>query len=770
MKRYCFLIVLNCFNWSARAQSLKYTISGVVKDSLSGESITGANVKIEEMKDVNVNSNEYGFYSLTLASGKYTLIIHQMGYIEDTIALDLNQNLILNINLTPVQRMLKQVKVTSNKQKDNISSTQSGIEKMEINEVNKIPVLFGERDIIKTIQLLPGIKTVGDGNGGLYVRGGGADQNLVLLDEAVVYNASHLLGFFSMFNSDALKDVTVYKGTQPSQYGGRLSSALDIRMKEGNKQRFEANGSVGLIASKLSLEGPIKANKGSFFVSGRRTYADLFLQLDNRYKGSKLYFYDVNAKANYRLGSKDVLYLSGYFGSDKLGLENLFELDWGNTTGTLRWNHLFNRKLFSNTSLIFSNYDYLVGIERGGSDYSLISNILDYNLKQEFQYYPSTQHSLRFGFSTTYHTILPGEVKSETLINVELQKQYSWENAVFLSDDWKLSSKLKVTAGIRMSSFSVLGKGNFYSVDNAGNILDTLHYNQGEFVKTYLNPEPRLSASFQLNSSSSLKVAYSRNTQYLHLISNSVISSPTDKWVSTNNNIKPEIADQGSIGYFKNLSGNQYEFNAELYYKYMQNQIDYKNGSDVTFASEVETQLLNGIGRAYGLELLFKKKTGKLTGWASYSLSRTERKIDGINNYQWYLARQDKPHDFSLVACYEINEKINVSATWVFSSGNAVTFPTGKYYIDQQVAWSYTERNGYRMPSYHRLDLGSTFKLKDHKRFTSELSIGVYNAYGRENAYTIAFRENPNDSSKTEVVQTSLFKYVPSISWNFKIK
>lgn len=768
--KYCLHLFLCLACWKANAQTSKNTVSGTIKDARSGELLIGATVSVKEMAATGTAANEYGFYSMTLPAARYTLIIQYIGYLNDSVSVNLEQNLTKNISLRSTESVLEEVEVSAAKQNDNITSAQTGMEKMDVKEISKIPVLFGEKDIIKTMQLLPGIKSVGDGGGGMYVRGGAADQNLVLLDEALVYNASHLLGFFSTFNSDALKDVTIYKGSQPAQYGGRLSSALDVRMKDGNKQQFESNGSLGLISSKLSLEGPLVKDKGSFFISGRRTYADLFLQLDEKYKGTQLFFYDLNAKANYRLGEKDVLYLSGYFGRDKLGLENLFGLDWGNATGTLRWNHLVNSKLFSNTSFILSNYNYLVGIQRGGSDFNLRSDILDYNLKQEFQYFPNTSHSIRFGFSSIYHTIVPGEVSSETLNNIALQKRYSWENAVFVSDEWKLNSHLNLIAGLRWSSFSVLGDGDFYTLDANRSVIDTTHYHSGEFVKTYFNPEPRLSASYQLNSSSSLKAAYARNSQYLHLISNSTVSSPTDKWVPSNNNIKPEIADQVSLGYFKNLKNNSYETSAEVYYKSMQNQIDYKNGSDVLFSDQIETQLLNGIGRAYGLEIFLKKKKGKFTGWLSYTLSRTEKKINGINNNQWYAARQDKTHDVSIVASYDFNKRINVSATWVYSTGNAVTFPTGKYYADQQTVWLYTERNGYRMPAYHRLDLGATFKLRDHKHFTNELAIGIFNAYGRENAYSISFRENESDPTKTEIVQTSLFKFVPSISWNFKIK
>lgn len=770
MRALITLAILIFFAANSFPQSQKYTISGTLSDDLTGEILIGATIRIKEINGTGASANEYGFYSLTLPEGKYTVIVQFIGYQNDTATITLDKSLIKNFRLRTFESTLSEVIVSADNQNENIASAQTGMEKIDMKEVNRIPVLFGEKDIVKAMQLLPGIKSVGDGGGGIYVRGGGADQNLILLDEALVYNASHLLGFFSTFNSDAIKDATIYKGSQPAQYGGRLSSAMDIRMKDGNKQNFEVNGSLGLISSKLSLEGPMVKDKGSFFISGRRTYADLFLQLDEKYKGTNLYFYDLNAKANYRISEKDAVFLSGYFGRDNLGLDGLFGLDWGNATGTLRWNHFVNSKMFSNTSLIVSNYNYLVGIQRGGSDFNLRSDILDYNIKQEFQYFPNTHHSMRFGLNSTYHTIVPGEVSGESLNSREMQKKYSWENAIFFTDEWKLNPRININAGIRVSSFSVLGKGDFYTLDGDKNVIDTTSFKSGEIVKTYFNPEPRLSVSYQISQSNSIKAAYSRNSQYLHLISNSSVSSPTDKWIPSSNTIKPQIADQLSLGYFKNLSGNKFETSAEIYYKNMQNQIDYKNGADILFNEQIETQILSGIGRAYGLELFVKKKTGKFTGWISYTLSRTEKKIEGINNNKWYAARQDKTHDISIVAGYEINPKINVSANWVYSTGSAVTFPTGKYYADDQIVWLYTERNGYRMPAYHRLDLGATFKLKDHRRFSHELSVGIFNAYGRENAYSIDFRENETDPTKTEVVQTSLFKFVPSISWNFKIK
>jgi len=747
-----------------------YTISGTITDADNSETLIGATIRVKGIPIAGAISNEYGFYSITIPKGKQTLIVQYGGYSTDSIPVSLNQNMTQDIKLTTQSKALKEIVVSGQKSNDNITTAQTGLQKLDMTEINKLPVLFGEKDIIKSLQLLPGVKSNGDGGGGIFVRGGTGDENLILLDEAVVYNSSHLLGFFSTFNSDAIKNVDLYKGTAPAQYGGRLSSVMDIRMKDGNKQKYEADGSIGIISSKLSVEGPIVKDKGSFFISGRRTYADLFLQLSNKFKGTSLYFYDLNMKANYTLGKKDAIYLSGYFGRDDLGLKDLFGINWGNATGTLRWNHIINNKLFSNTSLILSNYSYIVGVTRSGTDFSLNSNIQDYNLKQEFQYYINTQNTLKFGLSSIYHTILPGEVSQSGIVTRKLQNQYSWENALYISDEWKVAKWMNLNGGLRYSSFSVLGAGNFYNLDAQHNVTDTIHYNNGDIVKTYFNPEPRFNASFLLSDASSFKASYSRNTQYLHLISNTTSSSPTDKWMSTDNNVKPEIADLYSIGYFQNFKKDEYESSVEVYYKDMQNQIDYKDGADILFNDQIATQLLSGIGRAYGLELYLKKKTGKLTGWISYTLSRTEKKIDGINDDKWYNARQDKTHDISIVASYDISKKVNISANWVYSTGNAVTFPSGKYYVDNQIVWLYTERNGYRMPAYHRLDIGVNIKMKDNKHYSSELAVGVYNVYGRENAYSIDFQQDPNDPTKTQAVQTALFRFIPSISWDFKIK
>ena len=748
-----------------------FTVSGTVKLKSTGETVIGATIRSGKSGTV---SNEYGFYSLTLPKGKNTLEVSSIGQETKKVDVTLEKNTILNISLEDASQNLGEVTIKSTASGRSISGTQMGVERLSTAEIKNIPVLMGERDLMKAVQLLPGIKSAGDGNSGFYVRGGATDQNLILLDEAPVYNASHLLGFFSTFNSDAIKDMTLYKGGMPAQYGGRLSSVLDIKMNDGNNQDYSVSGGIGLISAKLNVEGPIVKDKSSFLISGRRTYADVFLKLspDSTINQNKLYFYDLNAKLNYTLGQKDRLYLSGYFGQDQLGVGESFGLSWGNATGTARWNHIFNSRMFSNTSLIFSNYNYKIKIRAGANDFQIFSQIRDWNLKQEFQWYANSRNSVRFGLNSIFHTLRPGEITSSSTSSVNssaLQQRYSLENSIFGTNTWKASEKFSLTYGVRVTAFSILGKGDFFDMNSKGEITDTFNYKSGEIVKTYLNPEPRLAASYEFNESASVKASYVRNVQNMHLISNSTSNNPTDKWIASTNLIKPEIADQYSIGYYKNLADNKYELTLETYYKDMQNQIDYRNGADIFINSDaIESQLLFGKGRAYGLEMQFKKKVGKWTGWVSYTLSKTERKIDGISNTEWYNARQDRTHDISVVSTYQLNKKWTLSGNWVYYTGNAITFPAGKYTVNNQVVFYYTERNGYRMPAYHRLDLGATCVLKQTKKTLSELSFSVYNAYGRENAYTIEFRQSKSDPTRTEAVQTALFKFIPSVSYNFK--
>lgn len=770
MKRLqALLLILFISTTYATAQG-KFTFSGAVKDISTGEQLIGAVVKVEGNSALGAATNEYGFFSLTLPSGEYIFLVSSLGYTEKKVSVVLDKNIKLDVGLLAAGRQLSEVTVTTKAKNENVTRAQMGVERINIKDVNALPVLFGEKDILKTVQLLPGVKSAGEGNSGYFVRGGTSDQNMILLDEAIVYNPSHLLGFFSTFNSDAIKDVTLYKGNMPAQYGGRLSSVMDVKMNDGNNQEYSASGSLGLISSKLNVEGPIVKDKGSFLVSGRRTYADMFLKLSNdtSIRNNKLYFYDLNGKANYKISDKDRIYLSGYYGKDKLGLSNLFGLDWGNATGTLRWNHVINSKWFSNTSLIYSNYSYNISINAFGLDASIFSQIRDWNLKQEFSFFPNPKNSVKIGFSSIYHTIIPGEYRGNVSVP-SLPLNYSWENAVYANNSWKPSEKLSIDYGLRISSFSVLGgDGNFYEMNGNYQIIDTMKHAKGSFVRTYFNPEPRISASYVLNSNSSVKAAYSRNSQYLHLISNSSAASPTDKWVPTNNIIKPEIADQIALGYFRNFKDNMFEFSVEGYYKYMQNQVDYRDGADVFTNNALEPELRFGIGRAYGAEFLLRKKTGRFTGWVGYTLSRSEKKIDGVNKNDWYVARQDRTHDLSVVAMYQLTKKWTVSGVFVYYTGNAVSFPSGKYKVDDKVVFYYTERNGYRMPAYHRLDLSATCQLTNRKHFKSELSIGLYNAYGRQNAYAITFREAENDPTRTEAVQTALFRFVPSISYNFK--
>lgn len=751
----------------------KFTISGTVIDASRGEEIISARIKVKDQA-IGASSNEYGFYSLTLPEGKYTLVVTAFGFTNQEKTIDLKENMQITFSMGIPVEELEEVSVSAIRQDANVKDAIMGVERLDPKQLAKIPVLLGEKDIIKSMQLLPGVKSAGEGSSGFYVRGGAADQNLILLDEAPVYNASHLLGFFSTFNSDAIKDAVLYKGNQPSNYGGRLSSVLDIKMNEGNNKRYNVSGGIGLISSKLNVEGPIVKDKGSFLVTGRRTYADLFLLATKDFKNTKLFFYDLNAKANYRISKRDRIYLSGYFGRDKLGLGNTFGLDWGNATGTVRWNRIVNDKLFSNTSFIYSSYDYKIKINSGDVDLTILSKIEDFNLKQEFQYFLNSRNRLKIGANVIHHNITPGQIESKAAVGLnikKLAKTPSLESAAYVSNDWAWTENINVNYGVRMTMFNVMANGDEqYRYDNDGNVSETKTPKRNEIQKTYWNLEPRLSMSWAYGKSASFKAAYARNVQNIHLISNATSASPTDVLLTSTLNTKPELADQVSLGWFKNFKENNYEFNVETYYKTMQNQVDYRNGADSQANEKLEGELLYGISRAYGLELILRKKNGKFTGWVSYTLSRTERKVDGISNNEWYLAKQDRTHDLSVVAMYDINAKLNISALFVFYTGNAVTFPTGKYEVNGETQFSYTERNAERMPNYHRLDLGLTWITKNTTKFESSWNFSIYNAYARSNAYQITFRQNEDDPTKTEAVQTTLFKLVPAVTYNFKFK
>lgn len=771
MTRYFLFLLFVVFFANQRALSQKHvTISGFVNDAKTGESLIGATLTIKEKQEIGAVTNAYGFYSMTLPAGNYQITVRYVGYMAQVQQVALQQSEKLNISLIPQASELEEVVVNGHRQDENIIKPQMGMQKINTKESNTIPVLFGEQDVMKTIQLLPGIESSGDGNSGFNVRGGATDQNLILLDEATVYNPSHLMGFFSVFNSDAIKDVSVYKGNEPAEYGGRLSSVIDLKMDDGNDKSYHVNGGIGLISSRINIEGPIVKNKGSFIISARRTYADLFLKLskDTTLNQSKLYFYDLNAKANYTIDDKNRIYLSGYFGKDVFGVANTFGINWGNTTATLRWNHLFSDRLFSNTSVIYSNYDYRININ-SGEQINIISQIQDYNIKQDYQDYISEKSTLKFGFQSIYHTIIPGAITASQNVSMKsLTNKHAWENALYISHQYSFNHNFSMEYGIRASMFSLLGPGDFYSYDANGNTIDTTHYASGHVVKSYFNLEPRVTLNFILNQSSSLKAAYARNTQNLHLLSNSTSSNPTDLWIPSSNNIKPEIADQVSLGYYRNFNHNLYEFSAEIYYKKLQNQIDYRNGAQLMLNENVESQILSGQGKAYGLEIFLKKREGRFNGWISYTLSRSENKFDAINNGQYFPTNQDRTHDISVVGIYDLNKNWTLSATWVYNTGNAVTFPSGKYQIDGTTMFYYTARNANRMPAYHRLDLGATWITKKTNKFESSWTFSIYNAYGRDNPYMITFQNDKTDPTRTDAVQTTLFKFIPSVSYDFK--
>ena len=763
MKQFLYVLFLGLV-FSGFGQE-KITLNGYVYDIANGESIANADIDILDL-NLSTQTNAYGFYSITLPAGEYEVFWRADGFnVESQVLNLLNENLRQDIFLFSKDKIELADVVAEARLQNKVSESQMGLEKVKISTLNKLPVLLGERDVIKTIKFLPGMKSSGAGGSGLSVRGGSTDQNMITLDEAVVYNTDHLLGFFSTFNSDAIKDVSIYKGTAPAEYGGRVSSFVDLRMKEGNNKEFETSGGIGLIFSRLNIEGPIQKDKSSFLVSGRRSYADLFLKLTDDFKDNKLYFYDLNAKLNYKLSDKDQIFLSGYYGRDVLGMGDNFGINWGNLTQSLRYNRIWNNKLFSNTSFVYSDFDFVIDIKSTDPDFSIVSKIQDFNLKHEFEYYPNTRNKWKMGLTSTHHSNIPGGIEGLSQLTESKEPRKALESAAYVSNDWSLSDKIGINYGLRLSHFTNLKGGEYYEFNEEGDIARTITDTK-EF-DDYLNLEPRVSIKYQIDRNQSIKAAYTRNTQNLHLVSNSITSTPSDRWVMSSNIIKPQISDQVSLGYFRNLSASKYEFAIETYYKDMQNQIDFKDAANDRDLS-IERQLRFGKGRAYGVEFLAKKNKGKLTGWLGYTWSKTEKQIDDVNENNWYNARQDRPHDLSVVAIYELNKKWNFSASFIYQTGNAVTYPTGKYNIEDQTVWLYSERNGYRMPDNHRLDIAATWTLKKTKKRTSELVFSLYNVYGRENAFSIFFEESESNPNALTTTQVSLFKYVPSISYNFK--
>jgi len=750
----------------------KYRVSGTITDSRTEEALMRASVTLKRSPGTGTLTNDSGVYSLELEPGRHTLVFSYLGYetLERTVNVT-NKDIRQDIQLTERSTSLNEVVISTRRPDAAISDPQTGVTQLEVEQINKLPVLMGERDVIKSLELLPGVKTAGEGSSGFFVRGGTADQNLIILDNVSVYNASHLMGFFSTFNSDVLRDVALYKGPIPAQYGERLSPILDVQQRNGHMQDYHISGGIGLISSKLNVEGPIQKGKSSFLIGARRTYADAIARLSgvDKAKDAYLYFYDLNMRLNFYLSEKDQLSVSGYLSRDKMVLKDMADMGWGNAFLNARYIRTMNNAWLSSTSLQFNQYSYGYSMDMG-MEMKGDAKIRDYGLKHEFHYDASPRNKWRFGLQSTWHDLAPGDfdMNDDPANTINLRHRYSWENGIFASNQLNISEKFEVLYGLRLSVFSAMGKGEYYTLDEHKEVTDTIWYPAGKFVKTYVNLEPRLSAVYKLNDVSSVKASYARTTQNMHLLTYVSQGTPFDRWTSSSNNIKPQICDQFTLGYFRNFYNNAYEFSIEGYYKNMQNQIDFKDHAELQGYDVIDTELLFGKGRAYGLEMMVRKRTGRLTGWVSYTLSKSEKKINGINQNRWYNAYQDRTHDLSVVGIYELNRKWTLSATWVYYTGNAITYPSGKYQIDGKDVMYYAERNGYRAPAYHRLDIGATLQLKKTKKYESELAFSLYNAYGRRNAYMIQFRTNDDDPSRTSAYRYALFTYVPSISWNFK--
>ncbi|MUP47030.1 TonB-dependent receptor [Gramella sp. BOM4] len=785
---YFFLIILLFASVTNYAQQ-SFSLNGTITDAASNETLIGVNLIVPEA-GTGVVSNEYGYYSLKLPEGTYEIRVSYLGYKTITDTIQLNENKQLDFEMTENSESLDEVLITSENEALNIRKPEMSVNKLSINTIQSLPVVFGEVDVVKSLLLLPGVSNAGEGSSGFNVRGGAVDQNLILLDEATIYNSSHLFGFFSVFNPDAIKDLKLYKGGIPAEYGGRVSSVLDIYQRDGNSKEFQMQGGIGAISSRLLAEGPIVKDKGSFLIGGRSSYAHLFLKLtDNE---NTAYFYDLNTKLSYQLDRKNKLLLSGYFGRDVFNISQNFENTYGNAVLNLRWNHLFSDNIFTNLSAIFSDYYYGLNLNFVGFNWD--SGITNMNIKYDFNHYVNDQLQLKYGMHNTYYEFNPGEIKpidENSGINYfKLTNKYAVETALYISAEHRLTQNLSAEYGLRLSNFFRLGQDEFNLYENdhpivynsergiyrEADILETESYSRGDLLKSYNNFEPRLALAYTLNDHTSIKASYNRMAQYLHLISNTSSPTPLDVWAPSGPYIKPQVLDQYALGYFKNIDNRNYSLEVEGFYKQIDNRIDYIDGANLIANNAVERIVLNGEGRAYGMEVLFRKNKGKLTGWLSYTLSKSEQRTPGrtpeeigINNGQWYNANFDKPHDLSLTATYELNKKWQFNANFIYQTGLATTFPNAQYEYEGITIPVYGERNSDRLPDYHRLDLSATLTPKKNKNrdFQSSWNFGVYNVYNRMNANSISFRENP-DTNMNEAVRLSLFGIIPSVTYNFK--
>ncbi len=776
------LISIICLQSETRADVALLTLSGYIKDASTGEDLIGASVYIDDLKSGTV-SNMYGFYSLSLPKGTYHIKVSYLGYQTFEYDVDLFESVTKNIQMVTNDQVINEVNVVGEKKDQNIKSIEMSVNTLQIKTIMKIPALMGEVDVLRSIQMLPGVKTVGEGSVGFYVRGGGVDQNLILLDEATVYNASHLGGLFSVFNQDVVKDVKLIKGGIPASYGGRLSSILEIAMKDGNKKKLSMTGGIGLISSRLTIEGPIIKDKASFIISGRRTYIDLFFPFlkDSVIKKSKAFFYDFNAKVNFQFNDNNRIFISGYFGHDVMQIGDAMRIDYGNQTFTLRYNHLFSKKIFSNLTFIYSMFDYGMGVPNGSQAFDWQSGINDISLKNDYSWFLNTKNTIHFGGQITHHTFQPGNAKpvgnESVFTGIYLPDSYALEYGIFAENEQRLNDKLSLGYGIRFSAFQNLGPYTNYIYDKSNpmdyKVVDSLEYRHNELFNLQNGFEPRISINYQLNLKSSIKLSYNRMVQYIHLTTNTMSSTPLDLWFPSSPNVKPEKADQIAFGYFRNFLNDTYEASIETYYKKMYNSIDYVDHAEVLLNKYLEGELRFGSSYSYGFEFLLKKQTGKFTGWLSYTYSRVFREIPEINNGNKYSANYDKPHDLSLILSYDLFERLNFSITWIYSSGAPRTMPTERFEYGGMIVPLYSDRNAVRLPAYHRMDAGITYsfsKTKPNgqpKKFQSSLNLSVYNVYNRHNAYSITFNQIENDFYKTEATKTFLFKAFPSITYNF---
>lgn len=763
----------------------KYTINGYIKDQFSGETLIGATLSVKGISK-GVSSNGFGYYSLTLNEGNYEINCSFIGYQSEKIIILLNSDTVLNISLNPTTALSQEVVITASKKDNNVKSAQMGKTTLPIDQIKSVPAFLGEVDLLKVVQLLPGVRNAGEGSSGIYVRGGGPDQNLILLDDAVVYNTGHLFGFFSVFNADAIKNVSLIKGGMPAQYGGRLSSVLDVSMKEGNNKKMQVDGGIGVIASRISIQGPLVKEKSSFIISARRTYIDAltkpFVSKSSQFFGSGYYFYDLNAKANYKFSEKDRLYISGYFGRDvfdfKNGAQSLdVKIPWGNSTGTIRWNHVFNKRLFANTTAVYNDYNFSFQALQNNFNIKLASGIRDLSIKQDFDFYPFSKHRIKFGAAYTYHKFTPSVIsgnQDSVVFNPQnAQIKYAREAAVYVQDDIEISSKLQLNVGLRYSFFQQVGPYKLYKTDVDGNRLDSTVYNNGQPVKTYGGLEPRATLSYAINDETSIKASVTKNFQYIHLVSNSGTTLPTDIWVSSTYKVKPQISWLYAAGFFKNFKNNMFETSVEMYYKDMQNQIEYSEGFTPNSLDDTENSFVFGKGWSYGSEFLFNKVRGKLTGWVGYTLSWTWRKFADLNFGEKYPAKYDRRHDLSVVGMYQLNKKWKLSATFVYGTGNAVTLPQRFYLIDGVLTQEFSRINQYRLPSYHRLDVAAilTPNKNKNRKWKSEWVFGAYNVYSRQNPYFIYYDQSGSaaeGSLRIQAKQVSIFPIIPSVTWNFK--